>query len=280
MNRFGGCDGTDFFSDMHDEFFLKFSALRGPADQGDKGIQRLPFDFVRDGCDGGFCDRGMTDQGAFDFGGADAMAGHVDHVIDAAHEPVIPFIINTTAIAGEVEIFEDGKVDIDEAFVIAPHGSHDAGPGFGDAEFSAFIDVTFGIVVTENYKFDAEEGASGTTRFNGVSAGQGGQQMSTRFGLPPGIDNRAFPATDFVVIPHPGFWIDGFPYRSENAEGGDVMLFDPFVTQGNEGTNGCRCGVEGGDFVFFNDLPITARIWIPLGRPSNMMLVAPLAKGP
>ena len=52
--------------------------------------------------DGGFGDFRMRDQSALDFGRAEAMAGDIDDVVDAADDPKIAVVIAAAAVAGEV----------------------------------------------------------------------------------------------------------------------------------------------------------------------------------
>ena len=53
-----------------------------PLFQSHEGNHALALQFVGRPTDGGFGDFRMTDQRAFDFGGAEAMAGDVEHIID------------------------------------------------------------------------------------------------------------------------------------------------------------------------------------------------------
>ena len=71
-----------------------------------EGVERLAFDVVRHRRDGGLGHLRMADQRALDFGGADAMAGDVHHVVDAAHQPVIAVFIDAAAVAGEVDVLD------------------------------------------------------------------------------------------------------------------------------------------------------------------------------
>jgi hypothetical protein len=41
----------------------------------------------------------MRDEGAFDFGGPDAVAGDVEHVVDAADDPEIAVFVATSTVA-------------------------------------------------------------------------------------------------------------------------------------------------------------------------------------
>ena len=71
--------------------------------QGDEGVDRLALDLVRIADDRGFGDLGVRDQRAFDLRGADAVAGDVDHVVDAAGDPVIAVLVAAAAVAGEIK---------------------------------------------------------------------------------------------------------------------------------------------------------------------------------
>ena len=90
----------------------------------------------------------MRDQRALDFGGAHAVAGDVDDVVDAAGDPVVAVVVAAAAVAGEVLAGIGLEVGVDETLVIAEHGAHLAGPGIGDAEIAgcrAFQHLALGI---------------------------------------------------------------------------------------------------------------------------------------
>ena len=94
-------------ADVVAHFLVQFLAQRVVAFfagvEGDEGVDRLALDVVRKGDDRGFGDLGMGDQRAFDFGGADAVAGDVDHIVDSAGDPVIAVLVAAAAVAGEIE---------------------------------------------------------------------------------------------------------------------------------------------------------------------------------
>ena len=86
-------------------------------------------------------DRGLghglvLDQGALDLGGAEAVAGDVDHVVDAAGDPVVAVVVAAAAVAGEVEPGKAGEVGLVEAFVVAPDGPRLARPGAVETEIA------------------------------------------------------------------------------------------------------------------------------------------------
>lgn len=81
--------------------------------------------------------------------------------------------------------------------------------------------------------------------------------MGTGFGLPVGVDNCAATLSDLVIVPVPGFGVDGLSDGTQDAEGGEVVTFDPFVAETTEGADGGWGGVELGDLVFCDELPVT-----------------------
>ena len=81
------------------------------------------------------------------------------------------------------------------------------------------------------------------------------QHVSTRFGLPEGVDDGAIAATDDSMIPQPGFGIDGFPDRSQDFELGQIVLLHPIVAELHEGANGRRRRVKFADAVLGANFP-------------------------
>jgi hypothetical protein len=60
------------------------------------------------------------------------VAGDVDHVIDAAGDPVIAVFVAAAAVAGEVLALVGREVGLHEALVVAIDRAHLAGPAVGD----------------------------------------------------------------------------------------------------------------------------------------------------
>src|SRR6202043_485086 len=87
------------------------------------GVDALALDVVGIADHGGFRHLGMRDQRAFDFGGAHAMAGDVDDVIDAAGDPVIAVGVAAAAIAGKIFALVGREIGLFEAGVVAIHGA-------------------------------------------------------------------------------------------------------------------------------------------------------------
>jgi hypothetical protein len=68
-------------------------------------------------------------QGGLDLGGAEAVAGDVEHVVDAPGDPVVAVLVAARAVAGEVVAGILLEVGVDEALVVAVDGAHLAGQG-------------------------------------------------------------------------------------------------------------------------------------------------------
>ena len=96
---------TCFFNSLASAAFAFHTGLQG--DEGDHG---LALDFIRAAHGGGFGDGGMADEGALDFGGAEAVAGDVEHVVDAAHDPEVAVLIAACAVAGEIDVLVGAPV--------------------------------------------------------------------------------------------------------------------------------------------------------------------------
>ena len=262
LDGFGRGDGTYLRSHVLDQFLLECLRLRDPFDQGDIGIESLSFDLVGDGADRGLGHLVMTHEGAFDLGGTDAVAGDIDHVVDAAHEPEVTVFVLATTVAGKIDIIVHREVGVDEPIVITPHGPHHAGPGLHEAEFAAFIDIALRPVVAENPGVDPKEGFVDAARFERVGTRQGGNHDAACLGLPPGVDDGTLAAADLFRVPHPGLRVDRLTHGAEDTEGVELVLCRPLIAQPHEGPNRRRGGVEDGDGKLVADLPKPAGVRI------------------
>ena len=83
---------------------------------------------------GAFSDFWVRDEGAFYLGGAHAVTGDVDDVIDTTCDPIVAIFVAATAVAGKVIVLVVGEVSLFEAFMIAPDSTHLCGPAVFDAE--------------------------------------------------------------------------------------------------------------------------------------------------
>src|SRR6266436_7374556 len=147
VDGFGAGDFADHGFDCGDDFVLDGFGGRNAGLQGDVDDRDTAFDFVDCGNDGGFGDFGDGEAGGFDFLGAEAVAGDVDHVVDAAEDPIVAVRGEHGAVGGVVgpitPVLALGilvvlfVVLIDEALRVAPDGLHDARPRIADADVAS-----------------------------------------------------------------------------------------------------------------------------------------------
>ena len=107
---------------------------------------------------------------------------------------------------------------------------------------------------------DARQRLGAAARLGGDRAGQRAHHDAARFGLPPGIDDRAPLAADLAVIPHPRFGVDAFADGAQQPQARQIVLLDVLVAPLDERANRRRGGVEDRDLVLLDDLPEAAFI--------------------
>ena len=148
LDQIGRGDRTDLLAHPVGEFLAQLFGRLLAGHQRDIGVDALAFDVVRIADHGGLRHFRMRDQRRFDLGGAHAMAGDVDHVVDAAGDPVIAVGVAAAAVAGEIFARIGAEVSVDEALVVAIDRAHLAGPRIRDAEIAghrAFEHFAFGV---------------------------------------------------------------------------------------------------------------------------------------
>ena len=82
-------------------FFSSSVGLRAGFERDERG-DALAFHLVRHADHRRLGDRFMGDQRAFDLHRAQAMAGDIDHIVDAAHDPEVAVLVAPGAVAGEI----------------------------------------------------------------------------------------------------------------------------------------------------------------------------------
>ena len=87
--------------------------------------------------DRGLGDFLMIDQRALDFHRADAMAGHVHHVVDPAEQPEITVLVALAAVAGKIFSRKAAPVSLHETVGIAVDRPHHRRPRFSQNQITA-----------------------------------------------------------------------------------------------------------------------------------------------
>ena len=91
-------------------------------------VNALAFDIVGIADDGCLGNLRVRDQRTLDLGGAESVAGDVDHVVDPPGNPVITILIPARAVAGKIKIVKGRKVGVDKAAMVAIDRAHLPGP--------------------------------------------------------------------------------------------------------------------------------------------------------
>src|SRR5262249_52188646 len=102
LDRVGRSDRADLFAHPILEFAAHVLARLLTDFQRHEGVDALALNVVREADDGGFRYARVPHKRALHFRRAEAVAGDVDHVIDAAGDPVIAVLVTPAAIAGEI----------------------------------------------------------------------------------------------------------------------------------------------------------------------------------
>src|SRR5215470_1680458 len=87
----------------------------------------LPLDRIFDPDHGTLSHRGMAGQHLFHLAGGQPMAGHVEHIVGAAHDEQVPVRVHVTAVTGQVAPRVMRQVRVDVALVVAPQSGQATG---------------------------------------------------------------------------------------------------------------------------------------------------------
>ena len=203
----------------------------------------------------------MRHQRRFDFCRSQTVARDVQHIVHTTGDPVIAIFVTTRAVAAEVHILEGRKVGLLKAFVIAKQRSRLARPRVGNHQVAfgrAFQRIT---LVIDNRRLYAKERTGCGTRFQLGGTRQRGDHESTGFGLPPGIDDRAFFVADLLPVPLPCFRVNRLANGTQDTQRGAVSAFNRFITFCHQGADGGRRGIQNIDLVLVHNLRHTRRGW-------------------
>src|SRR5215469_16691578 len=93
----------------------------------DEAARYLPLDRIADPDHGALSHRGMTGQHLLHLAGGQPVAGHVDHIVGAAHDEQVPVRVQMTAVTGQVAAGVLRQVRVGVTLVSAPQGGQATG---------------------------------------------------------------------------------------------------------------------------------------------------------
>lgn len=102
VHRLGRGEGADALPHLHDELLAERVVGAVALLEGDKSVDRLAGQLVRHTDDGCLADGVMLQQGGLDLGRRQAVARHVNHVINAATDPVETLMVTSGTVTGEL----------------------------------------------------------------------------------------------------------------------------------------------------------------------------------
>ncbi|CCJ99693.1 hypothetical protein BN130_2403 [Cronobacter malonaticus 507] len=138
--------------------------------------------------------------------------------------------------------------------MIAKQRTRLAWPGVGNDQVAfrrALLQIAF--VIHQRW-LHAEERTRGGTGFEFGRAWQRRNHEAAGFGLPPGVDHRAFFIADFLPVPLPRFRVNRLADGTENAQRRTVSPVDSLVAFRHQRANGRRRGIENIHLVLIHHL--------------------------
>ena len=104
---------------------------------------------------GGFCNRDMVRQGRFDLHGTEAVACHIQYVVNSPHDPDVAIGIAAGAIGSEIVAGHIGPVGLPVTLVIAIQRPQHGWPRLAYNQQSAFIGSHSIAVLVNNFSNNA-----------------------------------------------------------------------------------------------------------------------------
>lgn len=238
--------------------------VRDAGFQADEGMDTLSRNFVSGSDDGSLGDGLVHDEGGFDLGGGEAMSRDVDDVVDTAADPDVAVLVAGGTVAGEIVAWVGLQVGLEVTVVVSVDCASNGRPGLLDGQDTRDV-VALEFLTgdgVEDGDVDSKEGDGCRSGLCGDGSRKRGDNMAASFGLPVGVDDCAAALSDLVVVPVPGFGVDGFSDGTQDAEGREVVAFDPLVAETTESADGGWGGIELGDLVFCDELPVAGGGWV------------------
>src|SRR6266508_2414001 len=192
-------------------------------------MNTLTFYLMRESNRRGFCNSGMTYQRRLYFCCAEPMTADLDHVIYAADDPEIAFLVTFRRIPGQILAGIFAPILIDIAIRVAINCTQHRGPGIFDDEVALGI-LWDGIsFVIYHFRFLSKKRTCARSRLERYSRSRRDHEHAG-LGLPPGVHDRTFFLADHAVVPSPSFGVYRFANCTQQAEGREIMFVGPRFT--------------------------------------------------
>src|SRR4051812_47116905 len=197
----------------------------------------------------------VADDRGLDLGRGHAVAGDVDHIVDAPDDPEVAVLVPAGRVADEVDVLAVlGPVRLDVALVVPVERAQHPGPRPAQSQVALLGAGVVGLLV-DDLRLDARQRRAGRPRLHVLQPGQRGDEDRARLGLPPGVDNWAALAADHVVVPEPGLRVDRLSDRAEEAQAGEVVLLRMLDAPLHARADRRRGRVEDRDLVALDQVP-------------------------
>mmetsp|Transcript_35528 Transcript_35528/g.52903 ORF Transcript_35528/g.52903 Transcript_35528/m.52903 type:complete len:394 (-) Transcript_35528:703-1884(-) len=206
----------------------------------------------------------MSHQSTFHFGGTNAMPRYVEDIIDTTSNEVEAVLVTKDRVTGKVEAWVGLHVDCHVPLVITQACTGHTRPRLADGKDA--LDViafnNLSVLNVKNDKVNTVEWKSTRTRLHGRDTRKVGHDVSSRLRLPVRINDTAFAVANVLVVPSPGFRIDGFSDTSKYLQRRQVVLGRNLISKAHQETDSCWCSVELRNLVSLDHVPVSARIGV------------------
>ncbi len=142
------------------------------------------------------------------------MPGDVHHVVHAAHQPEVPFVVPLGAITGEIGPREARPIRTFVPFRVAIDAAQHGWPRLADNQIASTSGHCLAVVI-DDISVDSREWEGRGARFRDCESRKRRDHDHASLGLPPGVDDRTALLPDVLVVPDPCFRIDRFTYGAE-----------------------------------------------------------------
>lgn len=142
--------------------------------------------------------------------------------------------------------------------MILVNRARDRRPRLADAQHTLNV-VALELLARNRIQDDrvnTPEGHSRRARLGRDGTGDRSNDNRAGLGLPERIDNRALLFADVLVVPSPSLRVDRLSDTTEHPQCAEIVALKVMFTQSAEETDRSRRGIELGDFVLLDDVPV------------------------